>query len=174
VGFEAIDRILRASGGRWSAARAEAVLADVELEGRPVTLLKPLTFMNLSGPAVASAAKARSIPSEEVLVYFDDVALPLGTLRLRERGSDGGHNGLASVIESLGGGDVPRLRIGIGSEDAPEDLAEFVLSPFDADELPVIDAALDRVVEATRAVLTDGMGKAMSRYNRFRRPPESE
>lgn len=170
VGFDALDRILRASGGRWSAATAEAVSAEVELEGQPLTLLKPLTFMNLSGRAVASAVEARALRSEDVLVYLDDVALPLGTLRLRERGSDGGHNGLASVMECLGGGDVPRLRIGIGAEPIPEDLAEFVLSPFDADELPVVDAALDRVVDATRAVLTDGIRKTMSRFNR---PPES-
>ena len=127
--------------------------------------------MNLSGRAVADACEASSLRRRDVLVFLDDVALPLGTLRLRERGSDGGHNGLASVIDCLGGNDVPRLRIGIRPDELRDDLADFVLSAFDDEELPVIDAALDDVVEATRAVLADGMAKAMSRFNR---PLESE
>ena len=131
--------------------------------------------MNLSGQAVADVVEHQSLGRQDVLVYFDDVALPLGTLRLRERGSDGGHNGLASIIEALGGTDVPRLRIGIRPENAPdEDLVDFVLSRFDDNELPAIAAALDRAVDATRAVLSDGMAKAMSRFNRTVLEGESE
>lgn len=128
--------------------------------------------MNLSGQAVADVVEASALERSDVMVIFDDVALPIGTLRLRERGSDGGHNGLASVIECLGGNDIPRLRIGIrpGEEELSGDLVKFVLSPFDDDERPVIDAALDRVVDAARAVVNDGMANAMSRFNR---PPES-
>ncbi len=99
------------------------------------------------------------------MIILDDVAIPLGTMRLRERGSDGGHNGLASVIQALGGNDVARLRIGVGTEEVPADLAEWVTSSFEASEQPVIDRALDRVVDAAKAVLTEGMMKAMSRYN---------
>lgn len=171
VGFDALDRILKVSGGRWNASTSEAVSAEIDLDGQALTLLKPLTFMNLSGRAVADACEASSLRRRDVLVFLDDVALPLGRLRLRERGSDGGHNGLASVIDCLGGNDVPRLRIGIRPDELRDDLADFVLSPFDDEELPVIDAALDNVVEATRAVLVDGMAKAMSRFNR---PLESE
>ena len=127
--------------------------------------------MNLSGRAVADAVEAKSLRRCDVLVCLDDVALPLGRLRLRERGSDGGHNGLASVIDCLGGNDVPRLRIGIRPDELRDALSDFVLSPFDDEEIPVIEAAIDVVVEATRAVLTDGMVKAMSRFNR---PLESE
>ena len=152
-------------------ATGEAVSAEIVLEGKPLTLLKPLTFMNLSGRAVAEAVEAKSIGRSEVMVVFDDVWLPLGTLRLRQRGSDGGHNGLASVIDALGGKDVPRLRIGIRPERVVDNLTDFVLAPFDGNELPAVDAALDHVVEATRAVLTDGMERAMSRFNR---PLESE
>ena len=114
---------------------------------------------------MADACEARSLSRRDVLVCVDDVALPLGTLRLREAGSAGGHNGLASVIDCLGGNDVARLRIGIRPDDLRGDLADFVLSPFDDEELPVIDAAIDRVVAATRAVLADGMSKAMSCFN---------
>lgn len=149
----------------------EAVLAEIDLDGQALTLLKPLTFMNLSGRAVADTVEAKSLRRCDVLVCLDDVALPLGTLRLRERGSDGGHNGLASVIDCLGGNDVPRLRIGIRPDELRDGLSDFVLSSFDDEEIPVIEAAIDHVVEATRAVLTDGMVKAMSRFNR---PLESE
>lgn len=166
MGFAAIDRVLEAGGGRWNAATDEAVAAEIVLEDKPLTLLKPLTFMNLSGRAVAAAVEARGLDRRDVMVIVDDVWLPLGTLRLRERGSAGGHNGLASVIDALGGSDVPRLRIGIRPERASGDLADFVLSPFDESEHRVVDAALARAVEATRAVLTDGMVKAMSRFNR--------
>lgn len=166
VGFAAVDRLLEVSGGRWTAATDEGVGAEIVLEGRPLTLLKPLTFMNLSGRAVAAAAGAKNLERRDVMVIFDDVWLPLGTLRLRERGSAGGHNGLASVIDALGGEDVPRLRIGIRSDQTCEGLADFVLSPFDENELEIVDTTLDRVVEATRAVLTEGMPRAMSRFNR--------
>jgi len=155
-------------------ATGEAVAAEIELDGRALTLLKPLTFMNLSGRAVADTVEAQSLRRCDILVCLDDVALPLGRLRLREGGSDGGHNGLASIIDCLGGNDVPRLRIGIRPDELGEDLADFVLSPFDDEELPVIDAAIDSVVEASRAVLTDGMAKAMSRFNRPLEPRESE
>ena len=165
VGFEVLDLMLSESGASWSRAVDDAVLADVVVARTPVTLLKPLTYMNLSGTAVAREMEARSIPPEDLMVLYDDVALPLGTLRLRERGSDGGHNGLASVIESVGGADVARLRIGIRPEAEPADLVEFVLAPFDDDERPMVDAVVRRAVEATCAVLTDGMTKAMSRFN---------
>jgi len=174
VGFDAVDRILEAGGGRWTVATGDAVRAEIEVEGRTLTLMKPLSFMNLSGGPVADLVKERSYERREVMIILDDVAIPLGTLRLRERGSDGGHNGLASVIGALGGNDVARLRIGVGTEEAPADLAAWVTSSFEASEQPVIDRALDRVVDAAKAVLTEGMMKAMSRYNQpLEAPPNA-
>jgi PTH1 family peptidyl-tRNA hydrolase len=128
-------------------------------------------ILNLSGEPVGEWARAHSIERTEVLVYLDDVALPLGSLRLRERGTDGGQRGLASVLEALGGTDVPRMRIGIrpraaeGHDSRVEELADFVLAPFTAEERPLVDEILSRVVAATRTVLTEGMVKAMSLYN---------
>ncbi len=177
VGFDALDRLLRVSGGRWNASSDSFVAAEVFVFGRQVTLLRPLTFMNASGGPVAEFVESRRIDRQDVLVYYDDVALPLGSLRLRPRGSSGGHNGLASILETLGSTDVPRFRIGIRSavEDAdnavdavssvPRDLAEFVLAPFSVEERPVVHEVLDRVVDATRVVLIDGMTTAMSRFN---------
>jgi PTH1 family peptidyl-tRNA hydrolase len=174
VGFDAVDRILESFGGRWGKRDDVAAEAEAEIEGRPVTFMKPLTYMNLSGEPVSAWARAHSIERTEVLVYLDDMALPLGKLRLRERGSDGGHRGLASVLSSLGGTDVPRVRIGIrppgteGGEARIEELADFVLAPFTAEERPVVDEVLLRVVSATRMILSEddgGMRKAMSLYN---------
>lgn len=174
VGFDAVDRILESFGGRWGKRDDVAAEAEAEIEGRPVTFMKPLTYMNLSGEPVSAWARAHSIERTEVLVYLDDMALPLGKLRLRERGSDGGHRGLASVLSSLGGTDVPRVRIGIrppgteGGEAGIEELADFVLAPFTAEERPVVDEVLLRVVSATRMILSEddgGMRKAMSLYN---------
>jgi PTH1 family peptidyl-tRNA hydrolase len=173
VGFDAVDKILSTVGGRWIRPdETPAAIAEAEIEGRSVTLMKPLTYMNLSGEPVSAWARAHSIERTEVLVYLDDVALPLGKLRLRERGSDGGHRGLASVLSSLGGTDVPRVRIGIrpSIEDPKpvDDLAEFVLTPFTAEERPLVDDVLSRVVSATRLILFEGsrgMAKTMSLYN---------
>lgn len=176
VGFDAVDRILASVGGRWGTRDDVAAEAEAEIEGRPVTLLKPLTYMNRSGEPVSAWAQARSIQRTEVLVYLDDVALPLGRLRLRERGSDGGHRGLASVLSSLGGTDVPRVRIGIQPQAPPSNeelegadhLADFVLAPFTVEERPLVDEVLSRVVSATRVILSEGPGgmrKAMSLYN---------
>ena len=170
VGFEAVDRILSSVGGRWDRDEAPASIAEAEIEGRRVTLMKPLSYMNLSGEPVMEWAQAHSIERTDVLVYLDDVALPLGRLRLRERGTDGGHNGLASVLSSLGGTDVPRVRIGIqpAVPRAEENLVDFVLAPFAAEERPLVDDVLSRVVSATRMILSagpEGMVKAMSVYN---------
>ena len=166
VGFEAVDRILESGGGRWSGASADSVTAETKLEGHRLTLLKPLTYMNLSGDPVARSARELSIVPEEILVCYDDVALPLGTLRLRERGSDGGHRGMRSILEELGSLDVPRLRIGIAPEaPPPQGLVDFVLERFRPDERKGVDEALERVVLATRAILKDGMAKAQSLYN---------
>jgi PTH1 family peptidyl-tRNA hydrolase len=127
---------------------------------------------------VSEWARAHSIERTEVLVYFDDMALPLGRVRLRERGSDGGHRGLASVLSSLGGTDVPRVRIGIRPPEAApdEEIVDFVLAPFRPEEKPVIEDVLTRVVSATRMILSEsegGMAKAMSLYNAASSPEGS-
>lgn len=128
--------------------------------------MKPLTYMNLSGGAVAELLSETGLSRRDAIVYYDDVALPLGTIRIRERGSDGGHRGLASILEALDGEDVPRVRIGIRpTEELQEDLARFVLEPFDEEERQIVDDVMHRVVDATRSILRDGVTKAMSQFN---------
>jgi PTH1 family peptidyl-tRNA hydrolase len=171
VGFDALDRILSSVGGRWYDSEPPASIAEAEIEGRSVTLMKPLSYMNLSGEPVSEWLRTHSMQRKDVLIYLDDVALPLGTLRLRERGTDGGHRGLASVLESLGGTDVPRVRIGIRPQTSDEaespvgELSDFVLARFTAEERPLVEDVLSRVVSATRLILAEGMGKAMSLNN---------
>lgn len=165
VGFAAVERLLVLAGARWDWADSSAVCAEIALAGVELTLMKPLTYMNLSGEAVRSVARKRGLASSEILVYLDDVALDLGRIRLRERGRAGGHRGLDSIVSELESTDIPRVRIGVGCDPPPEELAEFVLQPFTHAEKPIVERTLDRVVEATTSILEQGMTKAMSKYN---------
>ncbi len=132
-------------------------------------LLKPQTYMNLSGRAVAGLARFHKVPAQEVLVVCDDVDLPLGRLRLRPSGSAGGHNGLKSIIECLGGSDFPRLKVGIGADNGRpggDRLSGHVLGKFSADEQATVAIAVERATEAVLTALKDGLGAAMNLFNR--------
>lgn len=166
IGFMAVDRVARAAGASFR-RRGESLVAEAVLESEPVLLAKPETFMNLSGPAVAALREQGSIPCSQILVYLDDLALPLGALRIREGGSAGGHKGFGSVLEALGTEEVPRVRMGIAPEREIGHPARFVLERFDLEEWPVVDEALERAVAATRMYLKDGIAKAMSMFNMF-------
>ena len=173
LGFDAVDKIARETGAQWEPGSPRGLTAEGLFEGQPILLVKPMTYMNLSGRAVVQLTRDREIAAKDVLVFLDDVALPLGTLRLRRHGSDGGHLGLASVLEALDTEEVPRVRLGIGPEGTHEgskqeesDLAEFVLEPFSAREQEVVELLLQRTVDATRALFRDGIERAMSIYNR--------
>ena len=183
LGFEAVDRIAREAGAAWRQSSPRSLVAEGTFAGHPVLLAKPLTYMNLSGRAVLELTRERDLAPQELLVFIDDVALSLGTLRLRERGSAGGHRGLASVLAALGDEEVPRVRLGIrphrDGAEGPEseengDLAEFVLEPFTAGERLIVEELLQRAVEATRTLLTDGMARAMSLHNRVPEASEIE
>ena len=172
LGFEAVDRIAREARADWEQGSSKALVAEGTFAGKTILLAKPLTYMNLSGGAVLELTRDRGLAANELLIFIDDVALPLGALRIRERGSAGGHKGLASVLAVLGEEDVPRVRLGIrprGLEDGDaegDDLSEFVLDRFTADERPIVEELLQRTVEATRTVLMDSMARAMSLFNR--------
>ena len=173
LGFEAVDRIAREARGNWEQSSSKALVAEGTFAGQTILFAKPLTYMNLSGGAVLELTRDRRLAANELLVFIDDIALPLGALRIRERGSAGGHKGLASVLAALGEEDVPRVRLGIrprGLDDGDSeggDLSEFVLDRFTADERSIVEELLQRTVEATRTLLTDGMARAMSLFNRI-------
>jgi peptidyl-tRNA hydrolase, PTH1 family len=164
VGFEVRDELARRHGLAFAAGRVDALVARLR---QPVDawLVKPLTFMNLSGRAVAELRRFYQIEVPDLLVVTDDVNLPLGRLRARPRGTDGGHNGLRSIVESLGTTEVARLRIGVGRGDARRDLADHVLARFDPDEATAIQAAIARGADAVERFLVEGIEPVMNAFN---------
>jgi PTH1 family peptidyl-tRNA hydrolase len=163
VGFWVIDEI----ASRWhleNAWRERDEALYVKQAGGSV-LAKPLTFMNLSGFAVSRLRQFFHVEAADILVIIDEVALPLGRLRARARGSAGGHNGLKSLIEQLGTTEFPRLRIGVGRGDARRDLADHVLSKFDPDERETIHAATLRAADAAEMFISDGIERVMNTFN---------
>ena len=165
VGWWVIERLAQ----RWHAgpprARHRAAVATATFRGAAVLLVRPLTYMNESGAAVRTLVAAENVVGSDLLVVYDELALPLGQLRVRPRGGGGGHKGLESVLGALGTQDVPRLRIGIGPPPVGVDRVSYVLGEFAADERPVIEDAADRAAEAVECVLRDGLIAAMDRYN---------
>jgi PTH1 family peptidyl-tRNA hydrolase len=165
VGFRVIDALAR----RWSVdqwrEQHQALVAKVRAGDEPVLVAKPMTFMNLSGDAVAGLAGFYKVAVPDVLVVLDEVALPLGRLRAGRNGSHGGHNGLKSVIARLGTSDVPRLRIGVGRGDGRRELADHVLGAFAAEERDLVEAAVLRAAEASVMFVTDGIERVMNVFN---------
>ena len=166
VGFRALDEIAERLGARFDQEKYDGLLATAEYEGTCLMLLKPLTYMNLSGTSVAKAARNRVPKAEHVIVILDEIQLPLGTVRIRHEGSHGGHNGLRSVIEHLGSQGFPRLRIGIGQKKAGQDLSDHVLSTFAPDEKPDVDRAIATAADAALCCVAEGVAKAMNRFNK--------
>lgn len=162
-GFLLADELANRGRARFSVRECQALTGRVELGGELVRLAKPETYMNLSGVAVRDLMDKYECQPGEILVACDDLDLPLGSLRLRERGSAGTHNGLRSIVGALGTGEFPRLRLGIGpSRGAAE---RFVLTPWRKKELETVAGVLDRAAEAVERIPREGMGKVMSLYN---------
>ncbi len=178
AGFLAVDRIAEECGVVVSNRRGRALTARAKLAGQDVLLVKPETFMNLSGLSVAALIQELEISPEEIIVLYDELALPLGTIRIRERGSANGHNGVKSISGVLDTEEWLRIRIGVGKPtlaDGREIKAggkDYLLSPMRKQELAVLDEVLDRVKDAVEVVLTEGVGAAMNRFNR--RPDDPE
>ena len=174
AGFLAIDRIAETCGAILSNRRGRALTARVSLAGHDVLLAKPETFMNLSGLAVAALVRELGItlPSADLLVLYDELAFPLGELRIKERGSANGHNGVKSISSALGSEEWLRIRIGVGKPalaDGRELKAggkDYLLSPMRKSELAVLDPVLDRAQSAVEAIFTDGIAAAMNQFNR--------
>lgn len=163
LGFEVVDRL--AGKSKFHRRFSRSLVCGIEIAGREVLLAKPQTYMNLSGAAVADLIYSRGIEPSDTLIVFDDIALPLGRLRIRAKGSSGGQKGMRSVIERLRTEEIPRLRIGIRHGAHPEDLSEYVLSDFGPREAEVLEGVLERAVGACRTWVTDGIRTAMDLYN---------
>ena len=167
VGFRVVDEIARRHQLTWAMAPSQVPDAFVvkKFGAVPVLLAKPLTFMNLSGAAVAALARYYDVAPSDLLVVFDDVDLPFGRIRARAVGSAGTHNGLRSVVESLGTTEFPRLRVGVGRGDARRDLADHVLSKFERDESAALESVIARAADAAEMFAADDILKVMNVYN---------
>ncbi len=167
LGFMLIDLLAREAGRDVRRAECRALVGRAEIEGAAVELVKPQTYMNLSGESVACLVRKRELlkPAQDLIVISDDLALPFGAIRLRPRGSSGGQKGLKSIIAALKTDEFIRLRIGIQPAHPISDAARFVLEKFPPGARPEVEKVLERSAEALRAVLRDGIDKAMSQYN---------
>jgi PTH1 family peptidyl-tRNA hydrolase len=172
VGFRCVDFFARRQGISLIQRKARSQLGVGEVEGMKVVLAKPRTFMNLSGDAVAALRRRYRVRVEDLLVIYDDLDLPLGTIRIRERGSSGGHKGMKSIITRIGSQEFPRLRVGIaprqgeaGASNKAVDAVEYVLSDFTSQERSVLRKVYPEVAAAIRCLLTDGTVAAMNKHN---------
>jgi PTH1 family peptidyl-tRNA hydrolase len=167
IGFRVLDEVARRCAAVEREGNDNCLLRSATASGVPLLLCAPLTYMNNSGAALAWLLHSEGVPVSRLLVIVDDLAIPLGRIRLRGSGSDGGHNGLASVIRDLGTDLIARLRCGIGQPVMPsgDRMAEFVLSPFEAEERPVVDEMVDRGAAAALEFATGGLSSAMNKYS---------
>lgn len=166
AGFMAGDAMAKAQGAAINRSRFKALTGTCDIGGETVMLMKPQTFMNLSGEAVAQAVSFYKLAPDHVIVVSDEVALPIGKLRIRTKGSAGGHNGLKNIIALLGTDQFPRIRIGVGAAPPPDyDMADWVLSSFKGKDAEDILAAAARAAEAVECYITKGADRAMNLYN---------
>jgi len=170
AGFEVVARLAQESGIRLGAGRGDFVNGVGRIADRPVRLVMPLTYMNDSGHAVAAVLRETACEPSDLLVICDDVHLEPGQLRLRRSGSDGGHNGLTSIIGILGTEDFPRLRLGVGEPPDGVDRVDYVLDRFRDDELPWVERMIVDAVRAVDSTLREGMDRTMSIVNRRTAP----
>ena len=166
AGFMAADAMEKDKGVKINRSRFKALTATVSLGGESVLLMKPQTYMNLSGEAVAQAVRFYKIPAEHVIVISDEMSLPIGKLRIRKKGSAGGHNGLKNIISHLGTEEFPRIRMGVGAPPHPDyDMADWVLSTFKNQDAADMAESAKRAAEAVECYITQGAQKAMNLYN---------
>ncbi len=166
AGFRALDALAEQLGCRVDKGKFQGLYGQCSYRGAKLLLLKPQTFMNLSGRSVLQLSAYFHIPPEKIIVLFDDISLEPGRLRVRPDGSAGGHNGIKSIISELGSQSFPRVKIGVGGKPSPEfDLADWVLSSFSAQEEKALGPALERAGEAALCIIGEGTAQAANRFN---------
>lgn len=166
VGFMVADEVAERQKKPIQRLKFKALTNIFTISGEKVLVMKPITYMNLSGEAVRQAVDFYKIPPDHVLVVSDDTALPVGRLRIRVKGSAGGHNGLKNIIQHLGTDQFPRLRVGVGEKPHPDyDLADWVLGKFVGEDKKAIDAAIKRAADAIECILAEGIDRGMGKFN---------
>ena len=166
IGFETIDVLCEKCGAVLNKTKFRADCGEGRLAGEKVLLIKPRTYMNLSGESVREFSEFYKIPPEHIIVIYDDVALPVGKIRVRPKGSAGGHNGMRNIIYQLCSEDFPRIRTGVGAPPHPEfPLADYVLGKFGKEETELLVPAVKRAAEAAESIIAEGTAAAMNRFN---------
>ena len=166
AGFMAADAMEKKLGVSINQMRFKALTQTADIGGKKVLLMKPQTYMNLSGDAIAQAANFYKVPPERVIVVSDETALPIGRLRIRRGGSAGGHNGLKSVIARLGTDQFPRIRLGVGDKPHPDyDMADWVLSAFKGQDAADMELVAKKAADAVECYITEGADRAMNKFN---------
>lgn len=165
-GFRALDILGQMLSCKIDKAKFQGLYGQVQLNGTKIYLLKPTTYMNLSGKSVLQLSAYFSIPPQRIIVIYDDISLPLGKLRIRGDGSAGGHNGIKSIISEIGSQEFPRVKVGVGGKAHPDqDLADWVLSSFTKDEEKLLQTALERSANAALSIIKQGVSSAANSYN---------
>ncbi len=165
VGFEVIDQISEQYNISVDIAKHKGLYGKGKIEGETVILLKPMTYMNLSGESVVAVANYYKILPEDIIVIYDDINLDVGRLRIREKGSAGGHNGIKNIIAHLSTDAFPRIRVGVGMKPSRMDLADYVLSRFSKEEQMMVENGYDNACKAIELIVTNNISKAMNDYN---------
>lgn len=166
AGFLCVDLLAQQLGVKIDRIKFKSVTAAAQVEGHSCLLMKPQTFMNNSGEAIRDAAHFYKIPPERIIILFDDISLPPGRLRIRRKGSDGGHNGLKSILYHLNSDQFPRVKLGVGAKPHPDyDLGDWVVSSFRKEELPLMKEAMEKACEAVRLIVQGQTDRAMNLYN---------
>ncbi|MDE5863380.1 MAG: aminoacyl-tRNA hydrolase [Lachnospiraceae bacterium] len=165
VGFEVIDRLVDKYNIPLDVSKHKGIYGKGKIEGLTVILLKPMTYMNLSGESIREVANYYKILPEDIIVIYDDINLDVGRLRIREKGSAGGHNGIKNIISQLGTEEFPRIRIGVGMKPPKMELVDYVLSRFSQEEQSLMDQGYERACEALKLLLADDIPAAMNQFN---------
>lgn len=166
IGFDAITRISDDYGIPLNMKKHKAICGTGYIEGQKVILAQPQTYMNLSGESIRELSDFYKVPAENIIIIYDDICLDVGQLRVRAKGSAGGHNGIKSIISHLGTQEFPRIRVGVGNKPDGWDLADYVLGRFPKEEQPIVRFALERASKACTDLIVQGMEYTMNQYNR--------
>ena len=165
VGFHVIDKLAEKYDIAVNKFKNKAFVGDGTIKGKRVLLVKPQTYMNLSGESVREIVNFYKIPQERFVVIFDDTSLPCGSVRIREKGSHGGHNGIRNIIDQMGTDEFNRIKVGIGEKPSGWDLADYVLAKFNPDDLPLMEQGMDKAVQGVELMLSRGIKEAANRVN---------
>jgi len=165
IGFEVIDKLASINKIKLDKEKFRAIIGEGKIGNEKVILVMPLTFMNLSGDSVQGILGFYKLTTEDIIVIYDDISLEVGKIRIREKGSSGGHNGMKDIINKIGSDTFSRIRVGIGERPQNWDLADYVLSPFRKEEQDLINIATTNACDAIELIIKEGNAKAMNKYN---------